>query len=412
MLSDKTAGDDEITLVGASAPAALPDVVTPQDAHSMRQDSVPALDGVRAIAILLVLFHHFMAFAPLTNVEQSLFAWTKYAWFGVDLFFVLSGFLITRILIKAKESPHYFKSFFARRCLRIWPLYYGFLLLVFVLLPVIQLHLSPTAEKHQWWFWVNLQNFYFANYGFHDRTTNPMWSLAIEEQFYLMWPFCVRFLPKRAWLPLLGTVILGSVIARVVLFAQGTDPLVIYVSTFTHLDTIAIGCFLAVAMSYERFIKFSEKLGKHENALFVATLLGFLGFLACKSDWRDQTMMGGILGYSLVAALSALLIFTAMVSSKRCLLLRFLENPFIVLVGKISFGIYVIHRTVEHLFAYFLFPFFEKYVPQAPSIALMTSLCAITFLVALASYHFYEMRFLKLKRYFEYVKPKREQPAQ
>ena len=151
---------------------------------------LPQLDGIRGIAILLVLVHN-------TNPSASLHiaAISTYGWMGVDLFFALSGFLITGILLDTKQSDGYFRNFYARRCLRIWPLYYSLLIFMFVIVP----HARP-AEAHAifersapWWAYpFFLQNFLVAIPQQAAGALGVTWSLAIEEQFYLVWPLFVR----------------------------------------------------------------------------------------------------------------------------------------------------------------------------------------------------------------------------
>ena len=159
---------------------------------------IPALDGLRAFAILLVIVRH-------ASLEQGaasrgfLGALGNAGWMGVDLFFVLSGFLITRILIQSKGSTYYFRNFYLRRSFRIFPLYYAVLVGLFVVAPIAS-H-SPAVQelaRHQIWYWTYTVNFLAANTngeacGLH---TVHFWSLSVEEQFYLIWPAVVFFVPS------------------------------------------------------------------------------------------------------------------------------------------------------------------------------------------------------------------------
>jgi peptidoglycan/LPS O-acetylase OafA/YrhL len=151
----------------------------------------PALDGVRGIAILLVLFHHFTLFDPVTTIGAWLGFVALLGWSGVDVFFVLSGFLITGILIDARGSNRYFASFYMRRVLRIFPLYYLIVFLSFVVLARStywhDLLVGP-GRVAQWPYWTYLVNFAIAERGdFQHGVLDVAWSLAIEEQFYLRW---------------------------------------------------------------------------------------------------------------------------------------------------------------------------------------------------------------------------------
>src|SRR6185369_10595810 len=160
---------------------------------------IPVLDGIRGLAILLVLVAHFNGEAilkeyyPLVGPIATKLALTGLM--GVDLFFILSGFLITGILLKTKNSEHYFLNFYARRVLRIFPLYYGVLLFVFWVLPnIIKLDVAAKyITSQQWWLWTYLNN--FPGHPSLDSSKiyqlGHFWSLAVEEHFYLVWPLMV-----------------------------------------------------------------------------------------------------------------------------------------------------------------------------------------------------------------------------
>src|SRR5580693_4799132 len=153
---------------------------------------IPQLDAVRGLAVLLVLVHN-------TNKYPSLHLHliSDNGWMGVDLFFVLSGFLITGILLDSKDSVGYFKNFYARRCLRIWPLYYSALLFMFVVVPLLrpsEAHTSFEARSSPWWSYpIFLQNFLTPIPTAATGLLGVTWSLAVEEQFYVFWPLVVRF---------------------------------------------------------------------------------------------------------------------------------------------------------------------------------------------------------------------------
>src|SRR5580704_19259125 len=157
----------------------------------MRQ-KVPQLDAVRGVAILLVIFHNASERFPRLHL-QGVFA---NGWMGVDLFFVLSGFLITGILIDTKQSEGYLKDFYARRCLRIWPLYYSLIFFMFVVVRFLnpsEFHTVVQTSSPWWAFPLFLQNFLLPVSTDAAGPLGVTWSLAIEEQFYLIWPLIVQF---------------------------------------------------------------------------------------------------------------------------------------------------------------------------------------------------------------------------
>jgi peptidoglycan/LPS O-acetylase OafA/YrhL len=219
---------------------------------------IPALDGVRGKAILLVLFFHLnllrsLALSnPVDGFASKMFAG---GWCGVDLFFVLSGYLITRILYETKESEGYFRNFYFRRILRVFPLYYGLLLLTFVVIPNLPSGLIPAEKLEKWarvetnplWFWFYLNNFatlIAGNWG--HGILDVTWSLAIEEQFYVMWPWVVYKLNRGKLLQLCLAVFLTAFVIRMTLTIGGINPISIYVFTPGRFDSIMAGAFVAL----------------------------------------------------------------------------------------------------------------------------------------------------------------------
>jgi peptidoglycan/LPS O-acetylase OafA/YrhL len=216
-------------------------------------DRLPALDGLRGLAIALVTAFHFLRGPGGAAVDLSS-ALADAGWVGVDLFFVISGFLITGILLDAKGDRRYYRNFYARRVLRILPLYYGYLVLL-LLVAGTTFGRAVGADyfaAHQPWFWTHTTNWLLLATpgpgGAGAAGFGALWSLALEEQFYLVWPFLVAVTPRRTLLRVCIAVAAGSLVIRIALAAAGVPAYSLYVSSFTHLDPLAVGAALAILL--------------------------------------------------------------------------------------------------------------------------------------------------------------------
>ena len=199
------------------------------------------LDGIRGIAALLVMVLHFFELEPNTgnNIVETLKRLAHFGQTGVTLFFVLSGFLITRILLATKKNKNYFKSFYIRRALRIFPLYYLYLISIFVIVPYFT-HNYVSLKLH-WTYWIYLQNFAITFNWLHSEPTH-FWSLAVEEHFYFFWPLLIYFLNQRQLIRVIAVIIIVSLICRILLLNNGYE---VFYFTFTNMDALAIGSLIA-----------------------------------------------------------------------------------------------------------------------------------------------------------------------
>ena len=201
---------------------------------------VGVLDGLRGFAVLYVVLYHFMPAFPGSVVGDAVTVFFRMGWSGVDLFFVLSGFLITGVLYRTKDGPSYFRHFYARRFLRIFPIYYLFVFLSVCILPGLGPRFPVVENSH--WYWLYLSNLDTElGIPFHPYLC-VAWSLSIEEQYYLVYPTLVRFLDYRRWIGLLVGLVLLSVVLRGVFYFGFNYPSInVYHFTLTHFDGIAIG---------------------------------------------------------------------------------------------------------------------------------------------------------------------------
>jgi len=228
-------------------------VTSRTDATGAPGGHLPALDGVRGLAILAVLLFHFAGeIHPVGALERVLVRVLGYGSLGVDLFFALSGFLITDILVATHAAPHYFRSFYMRRALRIFPLYYAVLAVVFFALPLVPALQGTdlgTLGRFQAWAWLYGVNVFLALQGGWTMSyLTHFWSLAVEEHFYLFWPFLVWWLaprPRRL-MQAAGALAGLSFAARLLAAAQGVNPVALAVLTPFQLDALCLGGFFAV----------------------------------------------------------------------------------------------------------------------------------------------------------------------
>jgi peptidoglycan/LPS O-acetylase OafA/YrhL len=211
-------------------------------------DRVVELDGVRGLAILLVLVHHYCRDLPAAGwVDRLVLTGASIGWIGVDLFFLLSGYLITGILLDAKTSPGFLLAFYARRTLRIFPPYYLLLFFLFCLVPALGVSLVGESSRDSVWFWLYGSNFLIAVQDWPHRVLAPLWSLAVEQHFYLIWPLVILAVPGRHLAGVTVLIALGSAFLRFVGLTLGWNTSAIYVLTFTRLDALAVGGLLATA---------------------------------------------------------------------------------------------------------------------------------------------------------------------
>src|SRR5262245_43395916 len=203
---------------------------------------LPTLDGLRAVAILLVVPHNLNLMVASSGLAYPFVAALNRGWIGVQLFFVLSGFLITGILLDARDSPSYYRSFFVRRVLRIFPLYYATLLVLLVLLPALGLAPSsfrrdPLVELSYWAYFTN----WYGPFHPGEDSLSHFWSLASEEQFYLLWPFVVHRRSAEWVMRLCLAIAAASLALRIAMVVTGFPVQAIYQFLATRMDALALG---------------------------------------------------------------------------------------------------------------------------------------------------------------------------
>jgi peptidoglycan/LPS O-acetylase OafA/YrhL len=378
---------------------------------------MPALDGLRGIAILLVLIYHFFL---LTEPQSGLWLDDAAAkvvglgWSGVDLFFVLSGFLITGILVDAKSGSNFFRNFYARRFLRIFPIYYGFLFVLIVVLPQLPSvrgdHDLGLLSKHQFWYWSYLLNVFVAFKPLTDLGlfgNGHFWSLAVEEQFYLCWPAVVFLLGRRSLMLACVACVLGAPVFRFALIEGAVDPLANSLASGVlapaRMDALALGGFLALAArrpeELRRLLRWARPVA-WASAFVLLGLFFWRGRLSFFDDWV-QTV-----GYTANAFLFGAILTLAVTAAPNTAVHSVCTHRFLTFFGRYSYALYLFHFQIAALLA--------RRVREAgglPTVAglevparTVVALLGISSSVILAwlSWHLYEKQFFKLKVLFPY----------
>jgi len=347
----------------------------------------PALDGLRGIAILLIVVYHNFGY-----INKYFF----FGWLAVDLFFVLSGFLITDILINAVGSKNFLWNFYFRRMLRIFPLYYFCLFLFLIVLPRLPLESGINYyTDNQVWIWTYLQNWlYIFKPPVGTNTLNHLWSVAVEEQFYLLWPLAILLLKKPKYLLVFISLILIATLGlRLWIWMHHLAGFAYYnLYTFTRIDGICIGCMVALLLKID--INFLKKYTTF-IVLFFA-IMNFVFFFMNRS-YQFAFPYLALAGYTTFAMMLGLLVNQAV--TKETKLLNFLFNiPLLKFFGKISYGFYLFHWPVYLLLSpylnYWLNGFTSGWLTDF-IVSVIGTLVAIV--ISWFSFNYFEKYFLKLK---------------
>ena len=366
---------------------------------------MPELDGLRGLAITLVLWHNVSAgqytggaIARLINLLSNT------GWVGVQLFFVLSGFLITGILLDEKGAPLQLRDFYVRRVLRIFPVYYVALAVVFIVLPLMLATpswLTLPPDLSQAWYWFYLNNWSSPFLG-DVPALGHFWSLAVEEQFYLLWPVCVIFLRRRTVLTICLMLFISAPLIRLLLTAANSElaSSASYKFTVVRWDALAVGALVALVVRDRSWLRQTRKLLPF---IVYGALVFFIVFIAVNKNFAPVGA-GAWFNQTAAALLFAGLLFRAvqppLAGGKNRQ--RLLTNNFLRSTGKYSYAIYVVHMPM--IFA--LHPLWRDYVPgvkQSPIVdatAFSIVVFVASYLVAFVSWYLLERPCLQLRRFF------------
>lgn len=352
------------------------------DKHVAPRDHMVQLDGLRAFAVLAVLLHHTLPEAITNRVDLG--------GYGVRLFFVLSGFLITGILLKARVDSTsvgvsrgtVLRAFYIRRFLRIFPLYYAVLLVAY-------LGNAPGIRPGIGWYVSYLSNYYFAAAGkFIGQSGSHLWSLAVEEQFYLVWPLLVLFLPRRGLPWLMGMTVLAGPLSRLLLALWSSDnDLSTRQPTPSCLDALGLGAGLALLWQQGGVPRWMIR------GALLGGVLGLVGFYTLQTQHSGRTVQ------LVIGDTASALVFTWLVERAaagiRGIGGRLLASRPLVYLGTISYGVYVYQNFIIWC-----------WLPPDRGVRQFLLVLGVTVAVAAASWHFFEKPLNDLKRFFPYVPKK------
>jgi peptidoglycan/LPS O-acetylase OafA/YrhL len=338
---------------------------------------LPELDGLRGLAILWVVLYH-------CN-PRLVGTWIYYAslwgWAGVLLFFTLSGFLITSILLTTREKPHYFHNFHARRALRIWPVYLLVLVVVYLNAPwFIGPSVWDAVRTAPW-----LAYIFFLQNLFHltlPPALGPTWALAIEEQYYFVWAPLVRWV--RA--PWMLTISLLAALTVSPVLRSGHHAWLTPTHTLIHLDGLAWGSLLAIGM---------HTLGWSRRLWLALGLGGFVaGFAAAATIAGGSAFLDSALAIGFAGMVLALIASTGARNPLNALL----RSGPLAFYGRISYGLYMTHISVFIYFGWFDLKMDPYGIPG--NLAVVAFRLAVCTAVAAALWYGFESQILKLKRFF------------
>jgi peptidoglycan/LPS O-acetylase OafA/YrhL len=356
--------------------------------ESLIRPVMPELNTIRGIAILGVLFCHGFEWQygnlHFGRWADGFIVTSGFGWLGVNLFFVLSGFLITGILLDSKEKPTFYRRFYTRRALRILPAYYLLLALLLILRSS-----QPAFLGLSFVYLANLSELFGVATGY-----GPLWSLAVEEHFYIVWPAFVRNLTRDRLALLSFAILVGTPILRAIGFIRGYGGLDWY--TWFVADGLAAGSLLAIVLR-------SSITRIQAQRLFAGLLLGGLVIGAIGQPFGITTrarLLGAALQYSVVNVIFAgvlLLFLLAGTSSRK----RYVNSALLRFFGYISYGLYLDHVLAFRIYAQVCRRYSPMLVPTAGRFDLVVLKFAVAgggaITAAYLSRRYFEERFLRMK---------------
>ncbi|HEX2847708.1 MAG TPA: acyltransferase [Chitinophagaceae bacterium] len=345
---------------------------------------VREFEGWRGIGIVFVMLAHYF---------PSLFIGS---WIFMEMFFVMSGFLITGILMDAKSKPHYYTKFMGRRIVRVFPVYYFFLAIMFFVIPASWLDLSYYRD-HQSWFWLYGQNWLYAIEGWPAvKGMHHLWSLAIEEQFYIVWPLVVLVFSSKGLVRFCIFLFFFSLIFRNTGMNMGFVMPFPYVATLGRMEGLVLGAIIAVLIRTDKSIL--EKLA-FPVTIISGTLAVLMAFVA--GTMMFQHPVHYMVNYTLVDIFFAGMITMTLCDNQLKYFRKLLNHPLFVWLGVLSYSLYIFHYPIQNIVEYN----FQESLQVATGSVIAAKLLSvgiavvITFVVTYIVHKLIELPFWKLRKY-------------
>lgn len=360
---------------------------------------ISQLDGIRGAAVAAVILHHM---ASILNIGLTrnivvliVFRLLYVGWLGVDVFFVLSGFLITGIILKDRPRPNFWRNFYLRRAFRILPAF----AVVFVLTLLLAHHFVPEMQIST--SYVLAATFFMANWTIVNFSEMPMlthlWSLAVEEQFYFLWPQAAKRMSYSALFKLALGLAIGSALLRAVLAMTHLNPYILYKITPTRMDGLAIGAALAVGMqlpgAHAFLARWWKKIALASIAMLVLSFLGLKFNLFAFNPWSQ------VLAIPPTIVLVAVTIYASVEGLLPGTVSDLLKGSVITYLGRRSYGLYLIHEPISVVVHDSRM---HGYLSRLPSgvvvnVSLMIAVVAVSMLLAEVSWRLIEDPAQKLR---------------
>jgi peptidoglycan/LPS O-acetylase OafA/YrhL len=382
------------------------------DDSTQSSQRIPELDGLRGLAIFLVILYHYIGNPPHGNSHSLLSRFGTVLGqgaTGVDLFFVLSGFLIGGILLGTRKSPRYYRTFYLRRFHRIIPLYYGWILLFGLLWLIARNWGGAVAADFRtvtpyWAYFLFIQNYFFGSTAVQAYWLIPTWSLAVEEQFYLLSPPLVKNLSRGSLTKLMASVVVLSLAFRIYMSiafgAQhgGWGIFAAYFWTPSRADDLALGVLTAIVWSSPQakpWIQQNVKYFYIALAAFAAAILAMLYWLVMPASFVAATFGRSVYGLLFVSLLLVLL------ADRESLLASVFRWRALRELGKVSYCVYIIHGAV----IWTMFRFLQHSEPRFdswPAIGISLAAFFVTITVAEFSWRFFEHPLIRRGHRYSY----------